>query len=424
MLTEIADFKKIVEMTLLSLHSADHHSINSPTVTNAPVVNLVNQIIINAIEMNASDIHIEPVNNIIRIRIRIDGVLQELCEPLPIKLLSFIVSRLKIMSKINSIEYRIPQDGRITFPYHGREIDIRVSTMPLIDGEKIVLRLLNLSHSLLNIDELDFSPENEQMFRSWCHKPYGLILNVGPVNSGKTTTLYAAIAELNSPSRNIVTIEDPVEYHLSGINQIQVNPKVNLTFSNGLRSVLRQDPDIVMLGEIRDEETAEIAIRAALTGHLFFTTLHTGDAVGAVFRLLDMKVVPYLLAASLIGIMGQRLVRRLCPFCAEKYIVSQNSPDSALLGDTYSPEMEFKRAVGCEKCNNTGYKGRIAIHELLPITDKLRSAILERQDLHSFEKLALDENMHSLLSDGIAKALAGKTTLSEIRRVIYGDYQS
>lgn len=423
MLKETADFKQLVDTTLLSIHSTGYQPIGSPTVTNAPVVNLVNRIITDSADLNASDIHIEPVEDKIRIRVRIDGVLQELCEPLPLKLLSFIVSRLKILSKLNSVEYRIPQDGRIAFPYKGHDIDIRVSTMPLLDGEKVVLRLLNLSHRLLDIAELDFSAENEKLFRSWCHKPYGLILNVGPVNSGKTTTLYAALTELNSPARNIVTIEDPVEYHLPGINQIQVNPKVDLTFARGLRSVLRQDPDIVMLGEIRDEETAEIAIRAALTGHLFFTTLHTGDAVGAVFRLIDMKVIPYLLSASLIGIMGQRLVRRLCPHCAEKYSISPNSPDAALLGEHFSPDLEFSRAVGCPQCNNTGYKGRIAIHELLPITDNLRSAILNRLDLHSFEQLALTEKMHTLLDDGITKAMAGKTTLTEIRRVIYGDYQ-
>lgn len=419
--TETPDIKHLVDSTLLSLHTQSQFSPTAPSVTAAPVVTLVDTIITDAAKLNASDIHIEPFGDKIRIRIRVDGVLQELCDPLPGQLLSFIVSRLKVISHLNNVEYRTPQDGRFSFPFNGHELDIRVSTMPLLNGEKVVLRLLNLTQQLLTISELDFSPTNEQLFRSWCHKPYGLILNVGPVGSGKTTTLYSALSELNNLSRNIVTIEDPVEYQLAGINQIQVNAKANLSFSVGLRSVLRQDPDIVMLGEIRDTDTAEMAIRAALTGRLLFSTLHTGDAVRAIFRLIDMGAVPYLLSASLVGIMAQRLVRRLCPYCAQKRPVLPDSAEATILGTAYTPQLELCEATGCPKCNGTGYKGRIAIHELLPITEEIRQAILQKLDLHTFQQIAQQQGMRTLLQDGTEKALAGKTTLAEVRRVIYGD---
>ena len=417
------DFELLIEKTMYSLH--DRPPVGAvPTVTNAPVVSLVNRIIEDALAQNASDIHLEPVGNAIRIRMRIDGMLQELHPQLPQKLLPLISGRIKIISKINTVESRLPQDGRITYPYKGRNIDIRVSTLPIINGEKFVLRLLDVSHNLRSISELDYSAENEQLFRSWCHKPYGLILNVGPVNSGKTTTLYAALNELDSPSRNIITIEDPVEYYLPGINQIQVNEKIHLSFAKGLRAILRQDPDVVMLGEIRDEETAEIAIRAALTGHLLFTTLHTSDAAGAVFRLLDMGVAPYLLSASLIGITAQRLVRRICPYCAEKYKVSPDSNEYAFLSAAGYKASELWHAAGCEHCNHSGYLGRIALQELLPLTRVLRDAIIKKLDRSSFEALSLKEGLKPLLSDGIEKAISGKTTLSEVRRVLYGDFSS
>ena len=418
-----ANVKTLIENSMLGLRASSPSANGAVTISSAPVVALVDHLINDALNMNASDIHLEPTDSEAQIRLRVDGILHKYPHTIPLKLFPNIVGRIKIMSGMNTFDNRLPQDGRITFQYEGQPVDIRVSIMPLMNGEKVVMRLLNSSHKLLNISELDFSADNEQLFRSWYHKPNGLILNVGPVNSGKTTTLYAALAELNDISRNIVTIEDPVEYHLSGINQIQINEKIDFTFIKALRAILRQDPNIVMLGEIRDEETAEIAIRAALTGHLLFTTLHTGDAVGAVFRLLDMGVLPYLLSASLIGIMAQRLVRRLCPHCCEKYTVTANSPDAAILGQYYSPETILYTAKGCDKCHHTGYSGQIAIHELLPIDDNMRSAINNRIDRRSFEQLAATTNFKSLIEDGIEKALQGKTTLDEIRRVLFGGLQ-
>jgi len=393
-----------------------------PTVTDAPIVSLVNQLINEAIESDASDIHIEPVNQLIRIRLRIDGELSEWHQPLPAQMQAVLISRIKIMSQLNTTEHRLPQDGRISYPYHDHNVDIRVSTMPVMGGEKLVLRLLNGSQQLKAIAELDLSAPNEALFRRWSHMPYGLIASCGPVNSGKTTSLYAALNELNSIYKNIVTIEDPIEYSLSGVNQIQVNTKMELTFAAGLRSILRQDPDIIMVGEIRDEETAEIAIRAALTGRLLFTTLHTGDAVGAIFRLLDMGIMPYLLSAALIGIVAQRLVRRLCPQCRELYTVETSSPEAVLLGRHFYPGIQLYHARGCEICHHTGYRGRLAIHELLPVSDTLRAAILQRQDLPTFRKLTAATGMTSLLDDGIKKSIAGLTTIQEVRRTIYGEF--
>jgi len=393
-----------------------------PTVTDAPIVSLVNQLINEAIESDASDIHIEPVNQLIRIRLRIDGELSEWHQPLPAQMQAVLISRIKIMSQLNTTEHRLPQDGRISYPYHDHNVDIRVSTMPVMGGEKLVLRLLNGSQQLKAIAELDLSAPNETLFRRWSHMPYGLIASCGPVNSGKTTSLYAALNELNSIHKNIVTIEDPIEYSLSGVNQIQVNTKMELTFAAGLRSILRQDPDIIMVGEIRDEETAEIAIRAALTGRLLFTTLHTGDAVGSIFRLLDMGIMPYLLSAALIGIVAQRLVRRLCPQCRELYTVESSSPEAVLLGRHFYPGIQLYHARGCEICHHTGYRGRLAIHELLPVSDTLRAAILQRQDLPTFRKLTAATGMTSLLDDGIEKSIAGLTTIQEVRRTIYGEF--
>ena len=393
-----------------------------PTVTDAPIVSLVNQLINEAIESNASDIHIEPVNQLIRIRLRIDGELSEWHQPLPAQMQAVLISRIKIMSQLNTTEHRLPQDGRISYPYHAHTVDIRVSTMPVMGGEKLVLRLLNGSQQLKAIAELDLSTSNETLFRRWSHMPYGLIASCGPVNSGKTTSLYAALNELNSIHKNIVTIEDPIEYSLTGVNQIQVNAKMELTFAAGLRSILRQDPDIIMVGEIRDEETAEIAIRAALTGRLLFTTLHTGDAVGAIFRLLDMGIMPYLLSASLIGIVAQRLVRRLCPQCREIYTVETASPEAVLLGRHFYPGIQLYHACGCDICHHTGYRGRLAIHELLPVSDNLRAAILQRSDLPTFRRLTAAMGLTSLLDDGIEKSIAGLTTIQEVRRMIYGEF--
>lgn len=387
-----------------------------PSVGAAPVVALTDVIIREAVEMNASDIHIEPMKDRMRVRYRIDGVLREMYGKLPLKLKDVLLSRLKIMAKLDTTERRLPQDGRIAFETGGGTVDIRISTMPVILGETAVLRLLSGARRLLHLDELGFTQENRRLFADWCRRPSGLILNCGPVNSGKTTTLYAALNELNTLEKNIVTIEDPVEYFLPSVNQIQVGNDTKMTFARGVRSLMRQDFDVGMVGEIRDEETAEIAVRAAMTGRLLFSTLHTGSAAGAVFRMLDMGVKPYLLAASLLGIMAQRLVRRLCPACREAYEADE---DEARFLETHGHgSRRLFRSRGCEKCRGTGYAGRMAIHELLTVNSAVQRAIAEeRCDMDLLEKEA---GMATLAEDGIKKAAEGHTSLAEVRRVVYG----
>ena len=384
---------------------------------NAPVAELVDRLIEQAIQARASDIHIEPQGEMLRIRFRIDGELCEMHE-LPMGVHAFLISRIKIISSLDITEKRLPQDGRFLYDCQGRNIDIRVSTMPILQGEKIVLRLLNAADRLLAIDELGFSLANKKMFRDLCHKPYGLLLNTGPVNSGKTTTLYAALSELNEVNKNIVTLEDPVEYCLPGINQIQVTQKGKLTFPIGLRSVLRQDPNIIMVGEIRDGETAEIAVRAALTGHLVFSTLHTNNALGSIFRLLDMGIEPYLLAASLQGVLAQRLVRRICPACREAYTVLADSREAAFLGTCYRAGLQLQRGRGCPECNGTGYKGRLAIHEFLLLEDDFRLALQSGADLLRLREIAC-RNMVMMQADGREKILSGQTTVAEVVRAVY-----
>ncbi|MBP5200897.1 MAG: type II/IV secretion system protein [Schwartzia sp.] len=387
-----------------------------PSVGAAPVVALTDAIIREAVEMNASDIHIEPMKDRLRVRYRIDGMLREMHGKLPLKLKDVLLSRLKIMAKLDTTERRLPQDGRIAFEAGKGTVDIRISTMPVILGETAVLRLLSGSRRLLHLDELGFTPENRRMFEDWCRRPSGLILNCGPVNSGKTTTLYAALNELNTAEKNIVTIEDPVEYFLPGVNQIQVGSETKMTFARGVRSLMRQDFDVGMVGEIRDEETAEIAVRAAMTGRLLFSTLHTGSAAGAVFRMLDMGVKPYLLAASLLGIMAQRLVRRLCPECREEYEADED--EARFLAMHGHASRRLFRSKGCEKCRGTGYSGRMALHELLTVSPAVQRAVAgERCDM---ERLAKEAGMVTLAEDGIKKAAEGRTSLAEVRRVVYG----
>ncbi len=387
-----------------------------PSVSAAPVVSLMDEIIREAVAMNASDIHIEPLKDKLRVRYRIDGVLREMYGGLSLKLKEVLLSRLKIMAKLDTTERRLPQDGRIAFPAGDGTVDIRVSTMPVLLGETAVLRLLSGARRLLHLDELGFSPENRLRFDDWCRRPSGLVLATGPVNSGKTTALYAALNELNSTEKNIVTIEDPVEYFLPGVNQIQVGSDTKMSFARGVRSLMRQDFDIGMVGEIRDEETAEIAVRAAMTGRLLFSTLHTGSATGAVFRMLDMGVKPYLLAASLLGIMAQRLVRRLCPTCREPYEAGED--ETRFMAAHGSKTRRLFRPHGCEKCNGTGYQGRTAIHELLSANDAVRRAVAGQYD--DMEALAREAGMITLAEDGVKKAAEGLTSLAEVRRVVYG----
>ena len=387
-----------------------------PSVKAAPVVALADRIIHEAILQNASDIHIEPMKERLRVRYRIDGVLRDMYGGLPLRLKDVLLSRIKIMAKLDTTERRLPQDGRIAFGEGKSAVDIRVSTMPVLLGETAVLRLLSGARRLLQLDELGFSPTNRRLFDEWCRRPSGLVLNSGPVNSGKTTTLYAALSELNTAEKNIVTIEDPVEYFLPGVNQIQVNTETKMTFARGVRSLMRQDFDVGMVGEIRDEETAEIAVRAAMTGRLLFSTLHTGSATGAIYRMLDMGVKPYLLAASLLGIMAQRLVRRLCPACREEYDADEE--EVRFLAAHGYEKRRFFRARGCEACHGSGYQGRMAIHELLPVDVSIQRAIAQGSD--DLEAMAKKAGMITLAEDGIQKAAAGHTSLAEVRRVVYG----
>ena len=387
-----------------------------PSVKAAPVVALADKIIHQAILQNASDVHIEPMKERLRVRYRIDGVLRDMYGGLPLRLKDVLLSRIKIMAKLDTTERRLPQDGRIAFGEGDSAVDIRVSTMPVLLGETAVLRLLSGARRLLHLDELAFSPKNRRLFDEWMHRPSGLVLTTGPVNSGKTTSLYAALSELNSAEKNIVTIEDPVEYFLPGVNQIQVSAETKMTFARGVRSLMRQDFDVGMVGEIRDEETAEIAVRAAMTGRLLFSTLHTGSATGAIYRMIDMGVKPYLLAASLLGIMAQRLVRRLCPACREEYDADEE--EVRFLAAHGYEKRRFFRARGCKACLGSGYQGRMAIHELLPVDVSIQRAIAQGSD--NMEALAKQAGMVSLAEDGIQKAAAGHTSLAEVRRVVYG----
>jgi general secretion pathway protein E len=380
----------------------------------APVIRLVNLLITRAAEAGASDIHFEPFEERLIVRNRIDGVLHEVESP-PKRLQAAIISRVKLMAKMNIAERRLPQDGRIRVRVAERGIDIRVSTVPTVFGESLVLRLLDRTQVLLDLETLGFAGADFTRFERLIARPYGMILVTGPTGSGKTTTLYAALDRLNSPEKKIVTIEDPVEYQITGINQIQVHPKIGLSFAGGLRSIVRQDPDVILVGEIRDRETAEIAIQAALTGHLVFSTVHTNDAAGAVTRLEDMGVEAFLIASAVIGIMAQRLVRRVCPDCA-----APAPPDPALLlslGADPDDTGGYRAGAGCDACNNTGFRGRVGIFELLPITDDIRGLILSRASAGVIREAAVRAGMRTMRRDGLDKAAHGRTTPAEVLRV-------
>jgi general secretion pathway protein E len=381
-----------------------------------PVIRLVNLIITRAIELRASDIHFEPFEDQFRVRYRIDGVLHDVESP-PKRLQAAIASRVKIMAKLNIAERRLPQDGRIMLRVKGKEIDFRVSSVPTIYGESIVLRILDKSSIMLNIEKLGFSEDTLIGFNELIKRPHGIILVTGPTGSGKTTTLYCALEKINSPEKKIITVEDPVEYQLKGINQIQVKPSIGLTFANALRSIVRQDPDVILIGEIRDTETAEIAIHSALTGHLVLSTLHTNDAPSAITRLIDMGMEDYLLSSTIIGILAQRLVRIACPYCRKPY-----SPDPVVLKEM---KLEGQRidslnifeVEGCEKCSKTGYWGRAGIFEFLEITDGIRRLILEKKDSTIIKEVARKNGMRTLREDGWLKVKQGMTTISEVLRM-------
>ncbi len=384
----------------------------------APVIRLVNQMISRAVEMKASDIHVEPFEKVLRIRFRIDGVLHDIETP-PRAIAPAVISRIKIMSKLDIAEKRIPQDGRINLRVLGKEIDLRVSTVPTLYGESVVMRILDKgSIKLFDLGKLGFPPDTYRQFEKLIKKPHGIILVTGPTGSGKTTTLYAVLNRLNSPEKKIITVEDPVEYQLDGVNQIHVNPNVGLTFASGLRTILRQDPDIILVGEIRDRETAEIAIQASLTGHLVLSTLHTNDACGAVTRLLDMGVEDYLISSTLIGVLAQRLVRVVCKNCRKKVsFKKEHLRDFGIDPDRLGEFPEVYSAMGCKECNNTGYIGRIAIFELFLIDENVRKMILEKPDTPKLKAYARKMGMRNLREDGFLKVIQGITTPEEVLRV-------
>lgn len=389
------------------------------SASEAPVVRLVNYLITKAVETHASDIHIEPLDGELRIRYRIDGVLSEIEAP-PAHLGPAIVSRIKIMAKLNIAERRLAQDGRIRLAVRGKDVDFRVSTTPTVHGESVVLRILDRGSLTLDFDALGLSPQVQAPLLKALHQPHGILLVTGPTGSGKTTTLYAALSLLNTADRKILTIEDPVEYQLAGINQVQVKPQIGLTFAGALRSFLRQDPDIMMVGEIRDLETAQIAVQAALTGHLILSTLHTNDAASAVTRLLDMGVEDFLLTSTINGIVAQRLVRRLCPTCSVPYEAVPELADRLRKAGAEVPDgpVILHHAKGCPECQGTGYRGRSSIAEVLLLSDRLRQLILSRGSASDLQRAALDEGMVSLFADGTAKALAGVTSIEEVFRVV------
>ena len=384
----------------------------------APVIRLVNLLITQAVEARASDIHIEPMENELRVRFRVDGVLRPVDSP-PHRLSSAIISRIKIMAKLNIAERRLGQDGRVAMAVRGKDIDLRVATTPTIHGESVVIRILDRAHVELDLATLGFDESVIGRFRSLLSHPHGILLVTGPTGSGKTTTLYSALSEINTSDKKILTVEDPVEYHLEGVNQVQVKPQIGLSFAGALRSFLRHDPDIIMIGEIRDLETAQIAVQAALTGHLILSTLHTNDAATAVTRLLDMGVEDYLLTSTVNGIAGQRLLRKLCDVCSEAFepipeLVARLKLDHITNGRS----ILLRRAVGCEQCHHTGYRGRTSIVEILIASDAIRQAVLKNADGTQIQKIAIEEGMQTMATHGLMKCLAGVTTIDEVLRVV------
>ena len=383
----------------------------------APVIRLVNLIMSHALELRASDIHIEPFENRLILRYRVDGVLHEGESP-PRRLSAAVISRIKIMANLDIAERRLPQDGRIRLRIEGRELDLRVSTVPTMHGESLVMRILDKGGVALEFDALGFEPDTRAQFEQALARPHGILLVTGPTGSGKTTTLYTALTALNKPGVKILTVEDPVEYQVEGVNQIQVKPQIQLSFANALRSIVRQDPDIIMIGEIRDIETAEIALQSALTGHLVLSTLHTNDAPSTVNRLLDMGTKDFLLTSALIGIQAQRLVRKLCPHCRESYPALPEVVSELRL-DRFSNDerITLYRPIGCDQCGHTGYHGRMGIIEFLPVTDRIRSLIMRHAASGEMREAAVEEGMRSMFEDGLIKSLSGVTTVEEVLRV-------
>ncbi len=384
----------------------------------APVIKLANLIISRGVNDGASDIHIEPAKDHVRVRIRIDGILQEIMQ-IPKKVQASLISRFKIMSEMDIATKRAPQDGRISATIDDKQFDFRVSTLPSVFGEKIVLRILDKSAISIGLHKLGLLPDTLERFENLISRSYGIILVTGPTGSGKSTTLYSVLSKLNSGEKNILTIEDPVEYEVAGLTQVQINNRAGLTFASGLRTMLRQDPDIAMVGEIRDAETAIIATEAALTGHLVLSTLHTNDAPGALTRLVDMGIEPFLIASSVIGVMAQRLVRLVCPKCKEQYQPPRDAVKRLGIDIEGDTKVTFYRGRGCEHCGGKGYKGRLGVYELMFLNDRIRDLVLQKSSAHVIREAAIECGMKTLKDDAIAKILLGQTTLEECLRVIY-----
>jgi type IV pilus assembly protein PilB len=409
-----------LSMAVMDASDTDEEDLSTVTqvVEDAPIVKFVNLLITQAILDRASDIHIEPTERDLRVRFRIDGVLHEIMRS-PKNIQSGVISRLKIMAEINIAERRIPQDGRLSVTTNGKKIDLRVATLPCVWGEKVVMRVLDNSTAMLKLSDLGFSDDNYERYAQSFTKPYGMMLVTGPTGSGKSTTLYATLNIVSRPEINVITVEDPVEYRIPGINQVQTNAKAGLTFASALRSILRSDPDVVLIGEIRDHETSQIAIEAALTGHLVLSTLHTNDAPSAITRLTEMGVEPFLVGSALDCVLAQRLARRLCSKCREAYTPEPDALVSARF--PWHDGMDLPtlyRAIGCSACAKTGYRGRLALHEVMPVTEEIERLTVERASAVEIGKVARDQGMQTLRDDGMAKVMAGVTTLEEILRVV------
>ncbi|HPR02341.1 MAG TPA: type II secretion system ATPase GspE [Deltaproteobacteria bacterium] len=385
--------------------------------TEAPIIRLVNRLMVQAFREKASDIHVEPYQSDVKIRFRVDGILHDVLS-LPKRLHPAVVSRIKVMATLNIAEKRLPQDGRIGIKLGDHSVDLRISTVPTVNGERVVMRILDKSSVLLGLEELGFYPDDLAIIERLTRQEHGIILVTGPTGSGKTTSLYSMLSRINSPDKNILTIEDPIEYQLKGIGQIPVNAKVGLTFASGLRSIVRQDPDVILVGEIRDLETAEIAIQAALTGHLVFSTLHTNDSASAVTRLIDMGIEPFLVTSSVNAIVAQRLTRKICPNCRQQYFPeSESLLEVGLSQDMLGREGYLWRGAGCKECINTGYKGRTGIYEILLMSDAIKTTILKTSDSNIIKKQAIEEGLHTLREDGARKVEDGVTTIEEVLRV-------
>jgi type IV pilus assembly protein PilB len=387
-------------------------------IEEAPIVRLVNSLITQAVVSRVSDIHVEPREKELKIRCRVDGVLTDI-NSFPKRMQSAIISRFKIMADLDIAERRVAQDGRFSIKIDNKEIDLRISTLPTIYGEKVVIRILDKSRGLLSMEELGMLPAALAKFRKVITHPYGIILVTGPTGSGKTTTLYSVLSDLNSPEKNIITLEDPVEYTLNGVNQVQLNIKAGLSFANGLRSVLRQDPDIIMVGEIRDSETAKIATQSAMTGHLVLSTLHTNTAASTLARLMEMGIEPFLVSSSVVGIIAQRLVRRLCSECKEHYRPSNEMIEKLGFINKEGEPIVFFKPVGCPVCGNTGYRGRLAVHEVLFMSPRIRDMVSIKATADRIQKVAIEDGMMTLREDGMRKVALGLTSLEEVLRVVF-----